>query len=158
LRTSWVFSAHGHNFVKTMLRLSRERSTISVVNDQRGCPTAARDLAVAIAALLPRIVSKSASPDAFGVFHAAGKGPVTWYTFAQVIMEGAAQRSARSAALVPISTADYPTRARRPKNSVLDSSRLQAVHGIDMPLWQTGLDATLNEIVLSQFRPAGERP
>jgi dTDP-4-dehydrorhamnose reductase len=148
LRTSWVFSAHGHNFVKTMLRLGRERSTISVVNDQSGCPTAAGDLAGAIATLLPRIVSESPPPDAFGVFHAAGQGTASWYAFARAIMEGAKSRGARSAEVIPISTAEYPTRARRPENSVLDSSRLRAVHGVDMPLWQTGLDATLDDILL----------
>jgi dTDP-4-dehydrorhamnose reductase len=157
LRTSWVFSAYGHNFVKTMLRLARERTTVSVVDDQRGSPTAAADLARAITTLLPRIVSDSASADAFGVFHAAGKGPVSWYGFALAIMEGAAKRGARSAAVVPISAADYPTRARRPANSVLDCSRLLAVHGIEMPPWQSSLDATLNDILLSPPHPTGEQ-
>jgi dTDP-4-dehydrorhamnose reductase len=158
LRTSWVFSAHGHNFVKTMLRLARERTTVSVVDDQRGCPTSAGDLARAITTLLPRIVSDSASADTFGVFHAAGKGPVTWYAFARAIMDGAARRGAASAAVVPISTADYPTRARRPENSILDSSKLGRVHDIDMPPWQAGLDAVLDELLIDASRTAGQRP
>jgi dTDP-4-dehydrorhamnose reductase len=141
-----------------MLRLARERTTVSVVDDQRGSPTAAADLARAITTLLPRIVSDSAPADAFGVFHAAGKGPVSWYGFALAIMEGAARRGARSAEVVPISRADYPTRARRPVNSVLDCSRLRAVHGLEMPPWQAGLDATLNEILLSPSHPTGEQP
>jgi dTDP-4-dehydrorhamnose reductase len=158
LRTSWVFSAHGHNFVKTMLRLARERTSVSVVDDQLGRPTAAGDLASAIAALLPRIASDSASADTFGVFHAAGQGPVTWYAFARTIMQGAAKRGTHSATVVPISTADYPTRVRRPANSVLDCSRLRAVHGIEMPPWQTGLDATLDELLLPQLHLTGEQP
>ena len=157
LRTSWVFSAHGHNFVKTMLRLGRERTTVSVVDDQQGCPTAAADLAAAIATLLPGIVSDNASKDRFGVFHAAAKGPVTWCGFARAIMEGAAKRGARSAEVIPITTADYPTRAHRPANSILDSSRLRALHGIDMPMWQAGLDAVLDEILLAKAHPTGER-
>jgi dTDP-4-dehydrorhamnose reductase len=91
------------------------------------------------------------------VFHAPGKGPVSWYGFALAIMEGAAKRGARSAAVVPISAADYPTRARRPANSVLDCSRLLAVHGIEMPPWQSSLDATLNDILLSPPHPTGEQ-
>jgi dTDP-4-dehydrorhamnose reductase len=150
LRTSWVYSAHGHNFVKTMLRLGGERTTVSVVDDQWGCPTAAAELARAITILLPRIVNGNASEDMFGVFNAAGKGTASWHDFAQAIMEGAAMRGARSAAVVPIATSDYPTRARRPANSVLDCSKLHAVHGIDMSPWQGSLDAVLDDILISQ--------
>jgi dTDP-4-dehydrorhamnose reductase len=95
-------------------------------------------------------VNGNVSEDIFGVFNAAGKGTVSWYGFALAIMEGAAKRGARSATVVPISTSDYPTRARRPANSVLDCSRLHAVHGIDMPPWQTSLDAVLDEILMAQ--------
>lgn len=147
LRTSWVFSAYGHNFVKTMLRLGRERTTISVVDDQNGCPTAAGDLAHAIVAVLPNIISEHASPDEFGLFHATGRGTASWFSFAEAIMNGVAKRGAQRASVIPIKTADYPTRARRPANSVLDSSKLRHVHGIEMPPWQRGLDAVLDALV-----------
>ena len=157
LRTSWVFSAHGHNFVKTILRLGRERSTIQVVDDQYGCPTAGSDLADTIGKLIPNIIGDRPSMDAYGVFHATGQGSTTWCDFARAIMAGAARRGAASAEVVSINSSQYPTRARRPRNSVLDASRLRAVHGIAIPPWQNALEITLDELLADQ-RHIGDEP
>src|SRR5262249_38330566 len=104
VRTSWLFSGHGANFVTTILRLAREPPSLRVVADQRGCPTHTDDLARALLAL-----------DTSGVLHFAGDGPTTWHGFATAIVEAAGLR----VPVEPITTADYPTPARRPRNSVL---------------------------------------
>lgn len=146
LRTAWVASPDGSNFVRTMLRLAAERTELRVVDDQRGCPTFAADLAAAIAAVLPRL-GAAAPASHYGVFHVVGRGETTWCGFARRIMQGSAQRGGRSVPVVAITTRDYPTRARRPAYSVLSTERIADVHGIVMPEWETSLDQCLDVLI-----------
>jgi dTDP-4-dehydrorhamnose reductase len=134
VRTSWVFSADGANFVKTILRLARERPVLRVVADQRGCPTHADDLARALLALTESGARR-------GVYHFCGDGPTTWHGFAETIV-----REAGLAARVdPIATAEYPTPARRPANSVLDTGKIRQA-GITPAPWVDGLRAVVAEL------------
>ncbi len=139
LRTSWVFSPHGANFVKTMLRLAETRPELKVVDDQRGRPTAAGDLADFILHAAPALAAK-ARDDVFGVFHFAGDGPTSWCGFAETIFALADGPKPR---ITPIATADYPTPARRPRNSELDCSKLTQVFGVAPRAWRDGLAETL---------------
>jgi dTDP-4-dehydrorhamnose reductase len=132
VRTSWLFAHGGPSFVHTMLRLANERSVLRVVADQHGCPTWACDLADALFAL-------SELPVRAPIYHACGTGPTTWHGFAVAIVEEARRYAALACERVePITTAEYPTPARRPPYSVLDTSLLQAA-GIAMPAWRVGL-------------------
>jgi dTDP-4-dehydrorhamnose reductase len=139
LRTSWVFAAHGDNFVRTMLRLANERAELRIVADQRGAPTSARDIAKVIAMIAQRI-SKGNAP--WGTFHFTSTEPVTWFDFARVIFE----LSGRHPQLFPITTAEYGARARRPLNSVLDCSRIEREFGIRQPSWRLALKEVLPEM------------
>ncbi|MGL4729641.1 MAG: dTDP-4-dehydrorhamnose reductase [Bosea sp. (in: a-proteobacteria)] len=147
LRTSWVCSPHGNNFVKTMMRLANERPELRVVADQRGCPSFAGDIADAIAAMLPRIASAKASDDACGTFHITNSGETTWAGLAEAVMAGAQARGHAHVPVIPITTADYPTPARRPANSRLDGSKLAHIHGLDLPPWQKGLARCLDALL-----------
>ncbi|MCB2110442.1 MAG: dTDP-4-dehydrorhamnose reductase [Defluviimonas sp.] len=141
LRTAWVFSAHGRNFVKTMLRLGAERDMLSVVDDQYGGPTAAADIADAlwsIARAWTRGHGKS------GVFHYAGTPRVSWADFAEAIFERATLRSRPTVVRIPSSA--YPTPAQRPANSVLDCSRIGDAYGIDQPDWRGSLSSVIREL------------
>lgn len=142
LRTSWVFSPFGRNFVKTMLALAQTREVVGVVDDQRGSPTAARDLAEAILT----IVGGFARPS--GLYHFACAGETTWHAFASAIFSGWAKRGHRVPVLNPITTAEYPTPARRPANSCLDCSKIQRDFGIEVPPWQKSLDLCLDDLAL----------
>jgi dTDP-4-dehydrorhamnose reductase len=144
LRTSWVFSAHGTNFVKTMLRVGAERDTLRVVDDQTGGPTAARAIAEALLAIAEAF---AAGRGRSGVFHFAGAPDISWAGFARAIFALQAERTgARVPQVVPIPTADYPTPARRPLNSALDCTRIRAAYGIARPDWRAGLAAVLEEL------------
>jgi dTDP-4-dehydrorhamnose reductase len=142
LRTQWVYGVAGANFVKTMLRLGRERDVVRVVADQWGGPTAAADLAHAIVAIAERIAAGSA---AWGTYHYAGAGAVTWHGFAEAIFDLAAPRLGRRPKVERVATADYPTPARRPLNSVLDCGKIGRDYGIVPPPWRDGLAAMLAE-------------
>ncbi|CAN7272658.1 dTDP-4-dehydrorhamnose reductase [Brevundimonas sp. LjRoot202] len=144
LRTAWVCSPVGSNFLKTMLRLAGERDELSVVDDQRGRPTFARDLADVVAGVLTMTAAPPA--DAWGVFHAVSGGETTWCGFAQAIMEGSAARGGPSCRVKPIATSDYPTPARRPADSRLCTERLAAVYGLRLPHWQAALETCLDEL------------
>jgi dTDP-4-dehydrorhamnose reductase len=152
LRTAWVCSPHGSNFVKTMLRLGRERPELRVVADQRGAPTFADSLAEAAAALLPRLASAPAGDARFGVFHLTGAPHTTWHGFAEAILAGAEARGLLRPAprLVAIATADYPTRARRPADGRLDCGRAAAVLGLRAPDWRAGLDRCLDALLAQE--------
>lgn len=139
LRTSWVFSAHGTNFVKTMLRLSETRDSLGVVADQTGGPTPAADIA---AALVTMARAFAAGRGVTGTFHFAGAPDVTWAAFAREILA----RAGRAVTVNDIPTSAYPTPARRPANSRLDCSTLTAAYGIARPDWRAGLDAVLTEL------------
>ena len=139
LRTAWVHGIHGHNFVNTMLRLARERDTLRVVDDQHGCPTFAGDLADAILAIAQRTVTGTAPLDGYGTFHCTGSGETTWCGFARKIVAEAAPIIHKQPAVEAIATADYPTPAKRPANSVLDCTKLARVYGVTMRPWEDGL-------------------
>ena len=139
LRTSWVFSAHDQNFVKTMLRLSETRNRLGVVGDQFGGPTPAADIAAALLAMAPRL---AADPALSGTYHFAGRPDVSWAGFARTIFDMAERRVTVS----NIPTSAYPTPARRPENSRLDCTSLQAAFGIARPDWRAGLARVLSEL------------
>lgn len=139
LRTSWVFAAHGANFVRTVLRLANERPELRIVCDQRGAPTAARDIADAIAAIVRSMVRRR---PVWGTFHFTSSEPTTWHAFARNIVE----LSGLPASVTPITTADYPAAARRPRNSVLDCGRIGRAYGIVQPSWRQALSEVLSEI------------
>jgi dTDP-4-dehydrorhamnose reductase len=147
LRTAWVCSPHGANFVKTMLRLGAEREVVSVVADQHGAPTFAADLADAIARMLPRLAAAPAGDPAFGLFHLTGQPWTTWHGFAEVIFAGAAARGAKVPHLAAIGTADYPTPARRPADGRLDCSKISLIHGIAAANWHLSLSDCLDRLI-----------
>lgn len=145
LRTSWLFSGSGRNFVRTMLKLGAERPSLRIVADQYGCPTAATDLARAIWTIADRLVTPERA--AFGTFHFAGAGVTTWFDFAGRIFDELALRGHVTPRLEPITTRDYPTPARRPAYSVLDCSKIQTVYGIAPPAWRDGLVACIRDLL-----------
>lgn len=146
LRTSWVFGAHGANFVKTMLRLAETRSELRIVADQHGKPTDAADIARALLAVAARMKAKPPQRP-FGTFHFAGKRATTWFGFAQSIFAEAGRRGLRVPELAPITTADYPTPARRPGNSVLDCAKIESVYGVIPRPWAEGLAAVFDRLL-----------
>ncbi len=139
VRTSWVHSATGANFVRTMLRLGAERPSLRVVDDQVGCPTYAPHLAAAVLGIARQIAGRDASDAAWGTYHAAGTGAVSWCGLAREVFQASALQNGPVASVEPISTADYPTPARRPANSRLDCGRLDQVFGIRLPDWESGV-------------------
>lgn len=145
IRTAWVVSAHGANFVKTMLRVGAARDTLSVVDDQRGSPTGAADLAAALATIAIRMAEDADAPT--GTFHFSNAGAVTWAGFATEIFRQSARRGGPAAQVVPITTADYPTPARRPANSLLDHDAIRVAYGIEPRAWQAALDDILDELI-----------
>jgi dTDP-4-dehydrorhamnose reductase len=144
LRTSWVVSAHGRNFVKTMLRLGREGQPLRVVDDQYGRPTAAADLAAFVLDQAPRLAAAPAGDPAFGVFHFANAGETTWRGFAQAILEAALGPSAPR--VEPITTAERPSPARRPARGTLDTAKLERTFGRTLRPWQEPLGEILAEL------------
>lgn len=144
LRTSWVYSPFGNNFVKTMLRLGRERDELRVVDDQTGNPTSALDLADAILRIAPRLAGEPASSQ---ILHLAGEGAVSWHGLAEYIFERAAARGVRVPRLLAIPTSAYPTPARRPANSRLDCRAFRERFGFSLPFWQHGVDETLSRLL-----------
>ncbi|MDS9466322.1 dTDP-4-dehydrorhamnose reductase [Paracoccus sp. MBLB3053] len=139
LRTSWVFSAHGANFVKTMMRLGKERDELRVVADQHGGPTPAADIA---AACLDMIRSMRKQPGKGGIYHFSGAPDTSWAGFARTIMK----QAGLSCRVTDISTSDYPTPARRPGNSRLDCRAIMRDFGIARPDWHAGLEKVVTEL------------
>lgn len=139
LRTSWVVSAHGNNFVKTMLRLGAERDALTVVADQIGGPTPARDIA---AACLKMVKTLASEPDKRGIYHFAGAPDVSWAGFARAIME----KGGRDCSITDIPSSDYPTPAARPANSRLDCSSFETAFDMKRPEWRDGLAAILKDL------------
>jgi dTDP-4-dehydrorhamnose reductase len=144
LRTAWLCSAGGANFLTTMLRLSREREELRVVADQHGAPTFADDLADAVARMLPRLAAAPAGDAAFGTFHLTGAPYTTWHGFTAEILAGLDARGHRVPRLAAITTAEYPTRAARPADSRLDCGRIARVHGIAPADWRRSLARALD--------------
>jgi dTDP-4-dehydrorhamnose reductase len=146
VRTAWLFSPYGANFVRTMLRLNETRDEVSVVADQRGNPTSALDLAAALIAVAAR-VREDSSPALHGVFNMTGSGEATWADFAEAIFAGAAARGRRLTRVKRITTADYPTPAQRPANSRLDNEKLRRVYGLELPDWRKSLTACCARLI-----------
>ena len=139
LRTSWVVSAHGANFVKTMLRLSDTRDALNVVADQFGGPTTARDIAAACLQMAEQLI---ADPSKSGTYHYSGAPDVSWADFARAIFE----QAGKAVTVTPIPTTDYPTPAKRPLNSRMECGATQQVFGIARPDWCDGLSMILKEL------------
>ena len=144
LRTAWVFGAYGANFVKTMLRLAAQRPVLRVVADQRGCPSAAADIAAALIVIAEYIERSEAK---WGTYHVVGAGAVSWHGFAEAIFDLAAPQLGVRPQVEPISTDQYPTPARRPMNSVLDCQKIKGALGISPPPWRTALAAVIRELL-----------
>jgi dTDP-4-dehydrorhamnose reductase len=153
LRTAWVYSPFGHNFVKAMLRLAADRAEIDVVADQFGNPTSALDLADAILQIAGNL-TRSTGPELRGLFHLTAAGDTSWADFARRIFEESAKRGGPAATVNSIASTDYPTPARRPANSRLDSGRIGAVHGVRLPPWQESIGDVV-ERILSDGRKGG---
>jgi dTDP-4-dehydrorhamnose reductase len=145
IRTSWVYSPYGNNFVRTMLRLSDEQPVVRIVEDQRGTPTSAADLAVAILAIAEQLRSANGS-DGAGIYHLAGDGETSWHGFATAVFASLARRGRRVPTLQAITTAEYPTPARRPKNSCLDSSKAERIFGVRLPPWRSSVEECLDQL------------
>jgi len=145
VRTAWVYSAFGSNFVKTMLRLASQREEISVVADQHGCPTWAKDVATASLLLARGLLRRDSNCG--GLFHAAGSGEASWADFAAAIFAVSSARGGATARVKPILTADYPTPARRPANSRLGGDRLSKATGYRPPPWRDSLSVCLAELL-----------
>lgn len=145
LRTAWVFSANGHNFVRTMLRLAKEREEIGVVSDQIGSPTAADDLAAAVQTVVLRLLDDPDMPS--GTWHMANSSYASWYELAEEIFSQAARHGMKAPRLKAIATEAYPTPAPRPANSRLDMTTLEADLGIHMPPWREAVKRIVDEIL-----------
>jgi dTDP-4-dehydrorhamnose reductase len=140
IRTSWVYSSFGNNFVKTMLRLMKEKESINVVNDQYGSPTYAADLASAIMQILEK---ENTDHSHTGIFNYCNEGVVTWYEFAKAI-----KKYIKSKCIInPIPSSAYPTIAKRPHYSVLDTTKIKDTFGINIPNWKDSLQNCLSFLI-----------
>ena len=142
IRTSWVYSQFGANFMKTMLRLASERNSLSVVNDQIGTPTNAVDLAEALLAIIQSPITHHPSPITFGIYNFSNEGQCSWYDFATAIFH----QKRISIDLKPIPSSDYSTPAKRPSYSVLDKTKIKKVFGIQIKDWKASLIVSLNHL------------
>ncbi|SOH95426.1 dTDP-4-dehydrorhamnose reductase [Monaibacterium marinum] len=149
LRTAWVYSPFGANFVKTMLRLGADRDVLRVVQDQIGNPTSAHDIAQGVIGVARNLLS-SADPTLRGTFHMAGTGAVSWAGFARETFRLAALHGQTAPQVIGIPAADYPTPAARPANSQLDCAALADVHGITLPNWRDGLAIVVGRLMESR--------
>ena len=159
LRTAWVFSADGQNFVKTMLRLGQEREMLRIVSDQTGCPTAASDIAGTLWHLTRQQLLPETSAASCGTFHYGGAPAVSWFTFATAIFTLAGQHGLRTpTTLEAIPTSAYPTPAQRPACSVLDCRKIAAVFGIPQPDWQAALVPVVAALAAKPLVAATQTP
>jgi dTDP-4-dehydrorhamnose reductase len=160
-RTSWVYGASGKNFLKTILQAAREREQLKIVDDQHGAPTWSRDLAYLVVHAMQRVrahaaqtgqTPSQAAQQLGGVYHAAGGGETTWFGFAQYFLGLAKERQPerRWAKLAPVTSADFPTAARRPGNSRLSGEKLGRDLGFQMPPWQVSTAAVVDELMSSE--------
>jgi dTDP-4-dehydrorhamnose reductase len=145
LRTAWLYAPYGANFLRTMLRLARERPELRVVDDQHGQPTYVPHLAEAILAIAKALSNKQGQ-GRWGTYHIAAGGETTWHGFAGAIVRAGARLGTPQVPVIPITTAEYPTLATRPANSRLDCSKLERTFGVRLPHWQQGLAACIAEI------------
>jgi dTDP-4-dehydrorhamnose reductase len=147
LRTAWVYSSFGSNFVKTMLRLAETKDELRVVDDQRGNPTSAHDLANAIISVAGNLLAYPGADELRGTFHVAGSSSASWADFAAEIFACSAAMGGPHATVVRVSTTDYPTAAKRPSNSQLDTTKLRTFHGIHLPDWRESTRQTVQRLL-----------
>lgn len=152
LRTAWVVSPHGANFIKTMFRLAAERPALRVVDDQHGCPTSAADLARAIIALGERLIADPAAPT--GTYHFVNSGEATWFELAREAFSLRSAHGLAAPSLAAISTAEYPTRARRPANSRLSTAKLERDYGVVARPWQAAIKEVVDALVAETEKAA----
>jgi dTDP-4-dehydrorhamnose reductase len=145
IRTAWLYGKYGNNFVATMLRLMNERDEVKVVDDQRGSPTWAFDLASAVLAVIAAIANGGKNIP-FGIYHYTDEGDISWFDFAKEIYQQGRElgRISKDCAVKPCASAEYPAKVKRPAYSVLDKSKIKATLGIEIPLWDTSLKEFLN--------------
>lgn len=146
VRTSWVYGVHGANFLKTMLRLAGARDRLTIVADQRGCPTATADIAEGLFGAAAALQAGTLAP---GTYHLAGTGVTTWYDFARAIVARAGGHTGRHPEVAPITTADYPTPARRPANSELSSELFARATGFRAAPWQERVVEVVDHLLAS---------
>jgi dTDP-4-dehydrorhamnose reductase len=139
IRTAWLYSSFGNNFVKTMIRLGKEKESLNVVNDQTGTPTYAADLAKAILDIIAFIENRNVFPA--GIYHYSNEGICSWYDFCLKILELADIKTCK---VNPVSTAEYPTKAKRPVYSVLDKTKIKDIFQIEIPQWETSLEKMIS--------------
>jgi dTDP-4-dehydrorhamnose reductase len=144
LRTAWVFSEYGNNFLKTMLRLGVERDELSIVGDQIGCPTYAQDIARSIVDIVPKLNSRESN----GIYHYCGDQPCSWFDFAKEIFDQLKMYDQISTPTIKaVTTEEYPTLAKRPKFSVLDNKKIQENFDIFSSDWKVGVESSLKRLV-----------
>ena len=151
LRTAWVYSEFGHNFLKTILHLAATRDELRIVADQRGAPTSAREIASAILRIAPRLLQ---GEDVSGTYNFTAEGVTTWHGFASRVVAIQAPLTGRSPHVTPIKTSDYPTAAKRPANSQLDCRLFAKVFGFSGPYWTEGVDMTTRALITASQRTA----
>jgi dTDP-4-dehydrorhamnose reductase len=144
LRTAWVYGTYGNNFLKTMLRLAAERDQLRVVGDQYGCPTSTRDIAEAILAVHATL---SKGDDVHGTYHFAGTGDTSWHGFADAVVQAQALQTGKRPPVAAIATSDYPTPAKRPANSRLDSTLFATTFGYRALPWQARVTETVADLM-----------
>ena len=140
IRTAWLYSTFGNNFVKTMIRLGKERDSLGVIFDQVGTPTYARDLARAIFAAIRQGVTP-------GVYHFSNEGVCSWYDFTKVIHRLA---GINTCSVKPLHTSEYPTKAKRPHYSVLDKTKIKNMYGIEIPYWEDSLKECISQMIVEK--------
>jgi len=155
LRTAWVYSPFGNNFVKTMLRLANEKDEIAVVGDQVGNPTSALDIANGLLAIAGNMVG-SDGPVLRGIFHMTAVGSASWAEFAEAIFEASEQSGGPTARVRHIATSEYPTAAKRPANSRLDCAKLERTHGVRLPHWKSSLKPIVERLVAQRGQEQGD--
>jgi dTDP-4-dehydrorhamnose reductase len=152
LRTSWVYSPFRKNFVRTILRLAAERERLTIVADQRGCPTAARDIARTCFDIAIRCASKP-QVTRYGIYHFAGAGEASWFEFASAIVEMAGHRLSRSPEIMPIHTSEYPTPAVRARDTRLHCTAVVREFGVELKPWRQSLADTINRLLSDKAVP-----
>lgn len=146
VRTAWVISAHRNNFLKTVLRLSGERPELRIVADQHGCPTSAGDIAEALRTIALNHLADRSAPS--GTYHFVNRGSTTWYGLAKAVMSASRAKGQPAVPVSPITSADFPTRARRPVNSRLDTTKIHSDFGIAPRPWQEVVEQIVSELSL----------
>lgn len=144
-RSSWIYASHGSNFLLTMLRLAREKHRLTIVDDQLGCPTSAKEIARGVSEILDKYATGRLAESDFGAYHMACSGSTSWFGFARAIFARVAL-DGPAPEIVPVPSEQYPTPARRPRNSVLDCSKLYNSFGVRLANWEDALDAVVAEL------------